>query len=119
MFEHKHQEVLPRRRFLGRMVASLGIAALVVVFALGAGVLGYHYAAKLPWLDALVNASMILTGMGPVDEMTTPAAKLFATGYALFSGVVFLSAMGIVLSPLFHRIIHKFHAADEATKDDE
>jgi len=94
------------------MVVSFGIAAVVVVFALSAGVLGYHYTADLPWLDALLNAAMILTGMGPVNAMVSPAAKLFASGYALFSGVVFLSAMGIVLSPIFHRIMHKFHAED-------
>lgn len=91
------------------MLLSFGAAAAIVLLALGAGVLGYHRIAKLSWLDALMNASMILTGMGPVAPMDTRAAKLFASGYALFSGVVFLSAMGIVLSPIFHRVMHVFH----------
>jgi len=117
MFEHKHQKLLPTHRFLRRMVASFGIAAVVVLSALSAGVLGYHYTADLPWLDALLNAAMILTGMGPVDPMVTDTAKLFASGYALFSGVIFLSAMAIVLSPVFHRIMHTFHV-DDGTRDD-
>lgn len=117
MFEHKSQKLLPTHRFLRRMAVTFGITAAIVIFVLGAGVLGYHYLADLPWLDALLNAAMILTGMGPVNPMVTPAAKLFATGYALFSGVVFLSAIGIVLSPVFHRIMHKFHV-DESTKED-
>jgi predicted membrane-bound spermidine synthase len=116
MFEQKHQKLLPTYRFLGRMVVSFGLAMVTVLFALGAGVLGYHYTADLPWIDALLNAAMILTGMGPVNPMVTPAAKLFASGYALFSGVVFLSAMGIVLSPIIHRIMHKFHADDDRTE---
>jgi hypothetical protein len=74
--------------------------------------MGYHRIAGLGWVDSVLNASMILTGMGPVDPMTTTAAKLFASAYALFSGVVFLSAVGIVLSPIFHRILHAFHLDD-------
>jgi len=81
----------------------------IVFTALFAGVLGYHAIAKLGWIDAILNASMILTGMGPVDPMKTSAAKLFASAYALFSGVVFLSAIGIALAPVFHRILHRFH----------
>ncbi len=117
MFEHKHQKVLPAHRFLGRMVVIFGITAGVILLALGAGILGYHYIAGLSWLDALLNAAMILTGMGPVAPMVTPAAKLFASAYALFSGVVFLSAMGIVMSPIFHRIMHRFHADDDSERD--
>ena len=85
---------------------------------MAAGVIGYHFIARLSWIDAVLNASMILTGMGPVDPMTSTAAKLFASGYALFSGVVFLSAMGIVLSPIFHRVLHVFHLDEEDEKPD-
>jgi hypothetical protein len=116
MYERKHQKLLALHRFAGRLAVSFALAAAIVLFALGVGVFGYHGYANLSWLDALLNASMILTGMGPVAPMNTPAAKLFASAYALFSGVVFLSAMGIVLSPIFHRIMHKFHM-DESTKD--
>jgi hypothetical protein len=89
------------------------MAYAIVSVALLAGVLGYHFIAMLGWIDSILNASMILTGMGPVDPMTTTSAKLFASAYALFSGVVFLSAMGIVLSPIFHRILHAFHMDDK------
>jgi hypothetical protein len=75
--------------------------------------MGYHSFARLGWIDSILNASMILTGMGPVDPMTTTAAKLFASAYALFSGVVFLSAMGIILTPIFHRVLHAFHMDED------
>ena len=82
------------------------------------GILGYHYIARLSWIDALLNASMILTGMGPVATLTDTPSKLFASAYALFSGVVFLSAVSIVLAPVFHRILHKFHLDEEDERDD-
>lgn len=112
MFESKSDRLLPWPRFLRRMALSALVAYAIVSVALLAGVLGYHSFARLGWIDSILNASMILTGMGPVDPMTTTAAKLFASAYALFSGVVFLSAMGIVLSPIFHRILHAFHMDD-------
>ena len=77
--------------------------------SLALGVLGYHFLARLTWLDALVNASMILTGMGPVDQMTTVGAKLFASFYALFSGVAFLTIVAVLLAPAVHRFLHRFH----------
>jgi hypothetical protein len=109
MFERKSEKLLPWPRFLRRMVLWSLMAYAIVSAALLAGVLGYHSIAHLGWIDSILNASMILTGMGPVDPMTTTAAKLFASAYALFSGVVFLSAMGIFLSPIFHRVLHAFH----------
>ena len=90
-------------------LVTLGIVAVALLI----GILGYHLIAHLSWIDSLLNASMILTGMGPVDPMKDTASKLFASAYALFSGVVFLSAVGIVLSPVFHRIIHAFHMDDD------
>jgi hypothetical protein len=113
MFEHKRERLLPWPRFIRRVVLSYLLAAGIVFFATAVGVLGYHFIARLPWIDALLNASMILTGMGPVDPMKDASSKLFASAYALFSGVVFLSAMSIVLSPIFHRILHHFHLDDE------
>jgi hypothetical protein len=91
----------------------LGLVLIIVVVALSVGIAGYHFIAGLPWIDALLNASMILTGMGPVDTMKTNAAKIFASAYALFSGVVFISMMGLLLSPIAHRVLHKFHVSDE------
>ena len=113
-FESKSQPLLPRPRFIRRVLASLLIAFIILGVALGIGVVGYHLIARLAWIDALENAAMILTGMGPVAPMTTTAAKIFASVYALFSGVIFLSAMSIVVAPLFHRILHQFHAVDDA-----
>ncbi len=113
MFERRSDKLLPWPRFLWRMGLSLLLLMGVVGAALLLGVLGYHYIVRLPWIDALLNASMILTGMGPVATMTDAPSKLFASAYALFSGVVFLSSMGIVLAPLFHRILHRFHLDDE------
>jgi hypothetical protein len=118
MFEPKHGKLAPLPIFVRRVALSLLWTAVVLCIALGIGVVGYHLVAGLPWIDALLNASMILTGMGPVAPMTTTAAKLFASGYALFSGVVFLSSIGLVLAPVFHRVLHKFHLDDAAQHDE-
>ena len=109
MFEHKSKALLPRRKFYQRIALSTGIVVGIVVFSLFMGSAGYHYFAGLPWIDALLNASMILTGMGPVDPVKTTAAKLFATFYALYSGIAFLTMMAILMAPLLHRFLHKFH----------
>jgi hypothetical protein len=101
----------PRRRpsFYRRFVLALGLSAALIGFSLGLGILGYHFIAGFTWVDSLLNASMILTGMGPVGTLNTNAAKLFASAYALFSGVVFITATGILLTPIFHRVLHRFH----------
>jgi hypothetical protein len=112
MYEKKAAKLLPWPDFFQRVALSALLAFGIVVVALFAGIVGYHHYASLRWIDSLLNASMILTGMGPVDPMTTNSAKLFASAYALFSGVVFLSAVGIVLAPIFHRLLHKFHLDD-------
>ena len=85
--------------------------------ALSIGILGYHFIAHLTWIDALLNASMILTGMGPVNTLTTVPGKLFASAYALFSGVFFLAATSVVLAPLLHRLLHRLHVEDSKQKD--
>ena len=99
------------------MASNARVAGLLIIASLGLGVAGYHLCAGLPWLDALLNASMILTGMGPVDPTPSVAGKLFASFYALFSGVAFLTIMAIVLGPLVHRFLHRFHLdiADESS----
>ena len=113
MFESRYEPIVPARIFIRRMAGCLGLALLLVVFALGIGTLGYHFIAELGWIDAMLNAAMILTGMGPVDVLPTNAAKIFASLYALFSGVVFISMMGLLLSPVAHRLLHKFHVSEE------
>jgi hypothetical protein len=109
MFEHRHEPLLPRRRFLGRVGRSVIAFSIIVTLSLGCGAVGYHVFADLPWVDALLNAAMILTGMGPVDRMTSVGGKLFAAGYALFSGVAFLSSVGVLAAPVVHRFLHGFH----------
>ena len=114
MFEQRGAPLLPVRHFalrLGRFgFASLGIVSA----ALALGAVGYHSVAGLPWIDALLNAAMILTGMGPVDRMETTAGKLFATAYALFSGLAFVSTAGVLFAPIVHRLFHHFHLELEA-----
>ena len=101
----------PRRRrpFYHRFLLALGLSAVLIGVSLGIGILGYHFIAGFNWVDSLLNAAMILTGMGPVGTLNTDAAKLFASAYALFSGVVFITATGILLTPIFHRVLHRFH----------
>src|SRR4030043_1329511 len=99
MYEHRTQPLLPRRLLLLRMLRHGLLAFCLVFVSLGIGVVGYHVAAGLSWLDALLNASMILGGMGPVNELHTVAGKLFASFYALYSGAVFLVAVGIMMAP--------------------
>jgi hypothetical protein len=107
MFEHRTDPLLPAHRFFWRVLVFVGLSAL------GIGVLGYHYFGGLPWIDALVNASMILGGMGPVDPITSHVGKLFASAYALFSGLLFIGAASLVLTPFVHRIMHKLHIEDD------
>ena len=117
MFERKTEKLVPLPTFVRRVALSLLLTLVVLGAALSVGVLGYHRIAGLSWIDSVLNASMILTGMGPVAAMTTTSSKLFASAYAMFSGVVFLSSIGLVLAPLFHRILHKFHL-DDAEQDE-
>jgi hypothetical protein len=112
-FEHKHESLAPLGVFLRRWFRYVGIAAVLLAWALAAGVCGYHWIAGLGWVDSLLNASMILGGMGPVSPLEGRGAKLFAAFYALFSGLVFIILMGIVLAPLAHRMLHKFHLDEE------
>ena len=107
--ERHHQPLLPLEHFWRRLAAYGAVAGGLVAMSLGIGMLGYHVFGNLPWVDSLLNASMILTGMGPVDPMRTTAGKLFASAYALFSGVAFLSIVGVLLAPVVHRFLHHFH----------
>jgi len=116
MYEHRTHPLLPRRKFM-RRVAFHGLAAAAIVsVSLTLGIIGYHFVAGLSWIDALLNASMILTGMGPVDVLRSDTAKLFASFYALFSGVVFLVTASILVAPIAHRLLHRLHL--EEIEDD-
>ena len=108
-WESRRQPLLPTRLFYLRMARSTLFALGMIAVSLAAGALGYHAFAHLGWVDSLLNAAMILTGMGPVDRMASTAGKLFATCYALFSGVMFRTSVGVLLAPAFHRFLHRFH----------
>ena len=95
--------------FIKRMLASVLVAIGLIAGALLIGILGYHHLADFNWIDSLLEASMILGGMGPINALTSTDAKIFASGYALFSGLIFIAIMGIILTPVTHRMLHKFH----------
>jgi hypothetical protein len=109
MYEHHRQPLLPFYLFIRRLVGSFLIALAFISLSLLMGAVGYHLTERLPWLDATLNASMILGGMGPVDVLRTTSGKLFATFYALYSGIAFLTTAAILLAPVIHRFLHKFH----------
>ncbi len=109
MFEHRKDRLLPRSAFIIRIIWSAVIALGLVIVSLAIGAFGYHETLGLPWVDAVLNAAMILTGMGPVNQINTTSGKLFATFYALYSGVAFLSTAAVLFAPLIHRFLHKFH----------
>lgn len=115
MYEHKRHHLLPWPHFLRRASRHLLFGVAIVAIADGVGTLGYHLAGDLGWLDSFLNASMILSGMGPVDRMSTPGAKLFAALFALFSGVVFIGVMGVVLAPWAHRLLHITQLEDRSS----
>jgi len=109
MFEHHKKPLISRDAFYMRLLRNFLWSLIIVFLSLLLGVLGYHFTENLRWLDSLLNASMILGGMGPVDVLKTPEGKLFASFYALFSGLALLTTMSVVLAPVLHRFLHKFH----------
>ncbi len=112
-YESRHQPLASMQRYALRLVLSFLIACLLIGGSLGAGMWGYAHFEGMSWLDAFLNAAMILSGMGPADQLKTDAGKVFAGCYALYSGLVIVLASGIILAPIVHRILHRFHV-DEA-----
>jgi len=117
MYEHHSEPLLPRAKFFRRLVFHGLAAGGAITVSLGIGILGYHFLERLPWLDALLNASMILGGMGPVNELHSTAGKLFASFYSLFAGIVFLVIAGILVAPVAHRFLHRLHLDGEDPGD--
>ncbi len=109
MFERHHQPLASTRIFLLRILRSIIFGLLLIGVALLIGMLGYHHFEKMTWVDAFVNAAMILSGMGPFGPLATSGGKIFAGIYALFSGLTFILIMGIIFGPIAHRFFHKFH----------
>lgn len=118
LYEPRTHPVLPPLAFLRRVWTHVLLAMVVIVCAVGIGTVGYHVTGGLDWLDAFLNASMILSGMGPVDRMDTEGAKLFSALYALFSGLVFIGVSGILTAPWIHRLLHWFHLESTSGRHD-
>jgi len=117
MFERNYEPLLPRPKYIRRQGRYAAAALLMVMVAWLIGILGYRLLEGMAWIDAILNAAMILGGMGPVDPLRTNAGKLFASFYALFSGIIFLVSVGLLIAPAFHRLLHQFHLAP--SKDDD
>jgi hypothetical protein len=113
LYEHRSQPLLPWPQFVGRLWRSFFGTMAFILLVLSLGILGYHGFGKLAWLDSLVDASMILGGMGPVNPITTAAGKWFASIYALFCGVALLTSVGVMLTPIYHRMMHGLHLDTE------
>ena len=112
-FERRHEPLAPISIFIQRILASLAMALGLIALVLMIGIAGYHWMGGFNWVDSLLEASMILGGMGPVNQLPNDHAKIFASAYALFSGLIFIAVMGLVLSPVVHRILHKFHVDEK------
>lgn len=115
MFEKRHQSLASRKIFLLRLLRNLGWGLLAIMCAQFLGMCGYHYLENMSWVDAFVNAAMILSGMGPVEILHTNSGKIFAGLYALFSGLAFILIVGLIFSPILHRFFHKFHLDTESS----
>ena len=112
-YESKHEPIASPQTFTSRLLLHFLLSGIIVAGALGIGILGYHFIAGFSWVDSLLNASMILGGMGPVGELPSDAAKLFASAYALFSGLAFIGVSAIIIAPVVHRVLHAFHIDDD------
>ena len=115
MFEARNQPLLPRREFYFRLARSFLWGTFLIIVSLVIGMVGYHGLEQLPWIDAFLNASMILSGMGPVAELHHTGTKLFAGCYAIYSGIALISTAALFFAPIIHRLMHRFHleASDE------
>lgn len=109
MYEHKHEQPVTSRVFAWRLLGQLCVALGLLTLSLAVGMWGYAHFEGLPWVDAFLNAAMLLGGMGPVNPPHTHAGKLFAGWYALYAGLVFIATAALLFTPIFHRVIHRFH----------
>jgi hypothetical protein len=112
VYEPKHQPPISRAGFAGRLATHVALATALLAASLGIGMVGYHLLERLPWLDAFLNAAMLLGGMGPIDAPHTAGGKLFAGLYALYAGLVFVVTAALLFTPVLHRLLHRFHWAE-------
>jgi len=109
VYEPKEHPPIPRQRFVTRVLLHFAAALALLLVSLALGMAGYAHYERLPWRDAFLNSAMLLGGMGPVNPPRTDGGKVFAGLYALYAGLVFLVAAGLIFAPVVHRILHKFH----------
>lgn len=117
MYEHRSQPIISFNSFVKRQLLHVLFALIIIFGSLLIGVIGYHFLEGLNWIDSLLNASMILGGMGPVNTVQTNGGKIFASAYALYSGIVFLVVAGVLFAPIFHRLMHRFHLEFESDEE--
>jgi hypothetical protein len=115
MYEHRTAQLLPWPAFVRRMLRHGGYVLAVAGFSIAFGMVGFHILARQSWIDAFLNAAMLLGGMGPVGEIQSDGGKLFAGVFALYAGLFFIAAFAVLTAPLLHRLVHKFHAEEERT----
>jgi len=113
MYEHRKQPLASRATFYQRILKNIIVAITIMAGCLVIGMAGYHYWGDISWIDSLHNAAMILSGMGPVAELNTVSGKIFSSAYALFSGIIFITNVGIILAPAIHRLLHRLHIVQE------
>jgi len=118
-FESIDQPLAPRARFFRRLGANVALALVLIAASLFAGMAGYHWLGGLGWVDAFLNAAMILSGMGPVDTLQADGAKIFAGLYAIYSGLLVVATTALILAPALHRFLHQLHVKDEQDPDDD
>ncbi len=113
MYEHLSKKVLPRRQFVWRVARHVGVVSVLIVVSLAFGMTGYRYLARMSWVDAFLNSAMLMGGMGPVGELSSDDAKIFAGCYALYAGLVFIVSLSVIVAPIVHRVLHRLHADED------
>jgi hypothetical protein len=113
MYEHRTNPLISTAAFKRRVTSHVALAMLILALGLGIGILGYHYLGALDWIDSLLNAAMILGGMGPVDLLHSSTAKVFAACYALFAGLAFIGVASVIMAPFVHRVLHRLHLDED------
>lgn len=116
-YERASDPLAPRKEFYARLTNNLRLGFALVAVSLAVGIVGYHFIGGLAWIDAFVDAAMILSGMGPVNQLSGTGGKIFAGVYALYSGFALLATAGVILAPILHRFLHRFHLEDEADEE--
>ena len=114
LFENPSPKLLPRRKFYHRLRRSFASGLILIGFSMAVGMTGYHFIGGLAWIDAFLDSAMILSGMGPLSPLHSDAAKLFAGFYAIYCGLALITIAAVILSPVIHRALHKFHLEDDA-----